>query len=539
MNKALFLSVAVLCCASELSAQTASLPRLVKTGVSTQLLVDNKPYLVLGGELGNSSASSNDYMRPVWPKLRQMNMNTVIAPVYWELMEPVEGQFDFSLLDSLITNARLNDMKLVLLWFGSWKNSMSCYAPAWVKTDVKRFPRSLNRDGVPQEILSPFSKDNLDADKKAFVALMRHIREADDRQHTVITIQVENEIGMLGSARSYDEAANAAFGRPVPRELLAYLQKNKDNLTPQLDSLWKINGFKTSGNWEAVFGKGLATDEMFLAWNYARYVNEIAAAGKAVYDLPMYVNTALNRAGWRPGVYPSGGPVPHLRDIWKAGAPYIDLLAPDIYFPDLQHWCDLYTRSAAPLFIPEIHFEKDDGAKAFFAFGHYDCLSFSPFSIESAEHPENEPIGKAYQVLREVSPLIVKYRPEGKVSGFLLSKDSSSQTVTVGDYRITVKHDFTLPWSPGSREGQWPLTGCLIIAVSPDEFFVAGTGSVVRFASADPGKCAGLLSVDEGDFEYGRWVPGRRMNGDQDNQGRDIRIPMNEYGIQRVKLYQY
>lgn len=521
------------------NAQASFTPKLVKEGTYTQLVVNGKPYLIFGGELGNSSASNSDYMRPIWPKLKQMNLNTVIAPVYWELMEPAEGQFDFSLIDSLLKNARLNKMKLVLLWFGSWKNSMSCYVPAWVKTNTERFPRALDKKGIPQEILTPFNRNNLDADKKAFVKLMQHLKKTDDKRNTVIAIQVENEIGMIPSARSYDKAANAAFGRPVPEELLRYLQKKRSNLTPELDSLWGSHGFKTSGNWEDVFGKGLETDEIFTAWNYARYVNKIAAAGKAVYDLPMYVNTDLNRPGWKPGQYPSGGPLQSLKDIWKAGAPDIDMLAPDIYFPDFQHWCDLYTRASAPLFIPEIRFEKEDAAKAFFAFGHYNCLSFSPFSIESAPDPQDEPIAKAYNILRQISPLITKYQPEGKVFGFLLSKDSSSQSITVGNYRLTVKHDYMLPWSPGLRNGPWPLTGCTIIAVSPDEFYVAGTGVVVTFRSTIEGKRAGILSVDEGRFENGKWMPGRRMNGDQDNQGRYVRIPVNEYEIQKVELYQY
>lgn len=538
MKPMLFLTGIIFCLLS-VNAQTLSLPKLVKTGNYMQLIVDNKPYLIFGGELGNSSASSSAYMRPIWAKLKQMNLNTVIAPVYWELMEPSEGQFNFSLVDTLIKNARLNDMKLVLLWFGAWKNSMSCYAPAWVKTDTKKYPRASNKDGTLQEILTPFNRTNLDADKRAFVKLMQHLKQIDSKQNTVIAVQVENEIGMLGSARSYDEEANAAFSSPIPEDLLAYLQKNKNDLTPQLDSIWRKRDYKTSGNWEDVFGKGLATDEIFMAWYYAKYVNEIALAGKAVYNLPMYVNTALNRPGWKPGQYPSAGPLPHLRDIWKAGAPAIDILSPDIYFPDFQHWCDLYTRSSAPLFIPEIRFEKDDDAKAFFAFGHYNCLSFSPFSIESARHPEDEPIGKAYNILRQISPLIIKYQPEDKVSGFLLSKESSAQTIAIGNYRVIVKHDYTLPWSQGSKDSAWQLSGCTVIAVSPNEFYVAGTGVVVTFTSTITGKKAGILSVDEGKFEDGKWMPRRRLNGDENNQGRYVRIPMNEYGIQRVKLYQY
>src|SRR5258706_5834974 len=210
----------------------STIPRLVKNGNYVQLLVDNKPFLILGGELGNSSASSNAYMCPIWPKLKQMNLNTVIAPVYWELIEPVEGRFDFSLLDSLIKNARLNKMKLVLLWFGAWKNSMSCYTPVWVKTNTARFPRIADKNGSQQEILTPFNKNNLEADKTAFARLMQHIKQVDANQKTIITIQVENEIGMLPDARTYDKAADSAFNNAVPEQLLSYLKKNKDNLVP-------------------------------------------------------------------------------------------------------------------------------------------------------------------------------------------------------------------------------------------------------------------------------------------------------------------
>src|SRR5678815_1882417 len=234
--KGLSISGMILCCMLQSTAQQSPghIPHLTKNGDYTQLVVDHKPFLILGGELGNSSASSNEYMRPIWARLKQMNLNTVFAPVYWELMEPAEGRFDFSLVDSLIKNGRLNKMRLVLLWFGSWKNSMSCYAPEWVKTNTQRFPRALDKNNIPQEITTPFNKKNLDADKKAFVALMRHIKQMDEKQTTVIAIQVENEIGMLPDARTYDEAANTAFHQAVPEQLLTYLQTNKSTLTPEL-----------------------------------------------------------------------------------------------------------------------------------------------------------------------------------------------------------------------------------------------------------------------------------------------------------------
>jgi hypothetical protein len=252
----------------------------------------------------------------------------------------------------------------------------------------------------------------------------------------------------------------------------------------------------------------------------------------------MYLNGALIHSNGRYGV-PIAGPLPHIMDVWKAGAPAINFLGPDFYNPDFKFWSDLYTRDRDPLFIPEIRFEAGDDAKAFFAFGNYNCLSFSPFSIESIDTPKKAPIGKAYRVLQGLTPLITKYGSLGEVKGFLLDKDSVSKKVTLGNYIITVKHDYTLGWSAGARDAKWPKSGGIIICVGPDEFYVAGTGIVVTFESLIKDKRAGLYSVDEGVFKNLKWIPGRRMNGDQDHQGRHVRIEVGEYGTQHVKLYNY
>ena len=540
LNKLFLLSLLLtLALGARAQRSAGSMPRLVKTGSSTQLLVDGKPYFVLGGELGNSTASSTAYMQPVWPKLRAMHLNTVIAPVYWELLEPQEGQFEFALVDDLLRDARRNRMKLVLLWFGAWKNSMSCYAPAWVKTNSKRFPRVQDEQGVAQEVMTPFDPRNLAADRRAFVQLMQHLRATDEQDHTVITVQVENEIGMLPTARSYDALANAAFRQPVPAALLTYLQREKKNLKPEFAAIWQRQGGKTKGTWEEVFGKSLATDEIFMAWFFGTYTNAVAAAGKAAYPLPMYVNAALNRPGVAPGKYPSAGPLPHVMDVWLAAAPSLDLLAPDFYNPDFQHWCDLYTRGGNPLFIPEHRFEDGVDAKAFFAFGHYNCLAFSPFAIEGSDTLKAAPIGRAYDLLQQVSPLLGQYQPAGQVRGFLLQKDSAARSFTLGDYRFTAKHEFTLGWSLGAKKADWSPGGGLIIAVAPDEFYVVGTGLVLTAEPTAKGQRAGYLSVDEGHFENEKWVPGRRLNGDQDHQGRHVRVAGGEYAIQHVKLYTY
>ncbi|WPV02131.1 DUF5597 domain-containing protein [Mucilaginibacter sp. cycad4] len=540
MKKYFIVTAIIILGISTLKAQNTdqNMPRLVKKGQSVQLWVDNKPFLILGGELGNSSASSADYMKPIWPKLKKMDVNTVFTPVYWELMEPAEGKFNFRLLDDAILSARKNNIKLALLWFGSWKNSMSCYAPAWVKTNILRFPRAEDKNNVKQEILTPFSKNNLLADKQAFVKLSEHLKTFDGKMHTVIAIQVENEIGMLPNARTYDAGANRAFRQTVPQLLLNYLKNNKDNLLPETKAIWAGNGYQTSGNWEEIFGKSLATEELFMAWYYARYVNEIAQAGKKAYNLPMYLNAALNAPGKKPGEYPSAGPLPQVMDAWKAGAPAIDIFAPDFYNPDFKHWSDLYTRSASSLFIPEIRFEPGVDAKAFFAFGNYNCISFSPFSIESTQKPEAEPIGKTYHILKQVTPLLTRYNHADAIRGFLCNKDSSAQKTTLGNYVLTITHEYKLGWEVGAKNPVWPQTGVLIINTAPNEYYVAGTGVVITFEPVLKGR-AGFLSIDEGSFINDQWVPRRRMNGDQDHQGRHVRIPVDEYSIRHVKLYSY
>ena len=524
----------------QLSIAQNSLPALRKQGDVTQFIVDGKPFIMLGGELGNSSASTIQNMQAIWPKLKAMHLNTVLVPVYWELLEPQEGKFDFSLIRDLISEARKHEIKIVFLWFGSWKNSMSSHAPAWVKLNQDKYPRVKDNTGRSQEILSSFSENNLQADLRAFEKLMGFIKEYDGTQHTVIMVQVENEIGMLPSARDYQTLATAAFQKPVPAELIQYLQQNKEKLVPEFLQIWKNQGYKTSGNWEAVFGKGLHTDEIFMAWYYSKFANAITAAGKKIYPLPMFVNAALNRPGREPGNYPSAGPLPHLMDVWKAAGPVIDFLAPDFYNPDFKHWNDLYTRQGDPLFVPEHRFDPTVAAKAIYAIGHYNALGFSPFSIESTEKPSEEGLGKMYQLIETLSPLISSNQGKGKIEGVLLDKTNVETIVRMGKYEFTFKHEFTLGWSPGASAAEWPMAGAMLIQTGEDEFYLAGTGVVATFKPvSDPALNIGILKVDEGAFEQNQWKVLRHLNGDQTHQGRHVRIPYGQYGVQRFELYVY
>ena len=524
-----------------LCAQT-NYPHLEKTGLTTHLVVDGKPFIILGGELGNSSFTSLEYMEPIWPKLNAMNLNTVLAPVYWELIEPVEGKFEFELYDKLIRKARNYNLKLVLLWFGSWKNSMSSHAPGWVKLDQERFPRVKDNTGQSQEILTPFSKNNLEVDSKAFQALMKHIKDIVDNEHSIIMIQPENEIGMLPVPRDYSESANEKFNDNVPGELITYLKSNKENLVPEFKEVWERNGYKESGTWEEIFGQGPHTDEIFMAWYYAKFVNAVAEAGKKIYPLAMYVNAALNRPGRLPGYgYPGAGPLPHIMDIWKAGAPSIDFLSPDIYFPDIEHWCDLYTRQNNPLFIPEAQGGPAAAAKALFTIGHYESIGFSSFSIESTSDPGNEPIGKSYGLIKQLTPIITANQGQNKIDGVLFDNENRQRIIKFGDYEFTAKHSYTLGYEENSKNDTWETTGALIVQTAENEFYLAGSGVVITFKNIkNPELKVGILKAEEGKFENNKWKVIRYLNGDQIHQGRHIRILLSDgYMIQKFELYNY
>lgn len=514
------------------------IPHLQKQGSATQLIVHGKPFLMIGGELGNSSSSDLAYMKPIWPELVQMHLNSVLVPVYWELLEPEEGKFDFTIIDSVIYSARQYKLKLVLLWFGSWKNSMSCYAPLWVKSDQSRFPRARDQEGKALEILTPFSEENRNADARVFAALMKHIRAIDGKDQTVVMIQVENEIGMIPDARDYCKQANDFFVEAVPGELISYLQKNKASLIPEFYKTWETNGFKSSGTWEEVFGKGSHTDEIFMAWHFAKYTNYVAQAGKSEYTLPMFVNAALIRPNYKPGQYPSAGPLPHLMDVWRAGAPQIDFLAPDIYFKSFSEWCAKYDRSGNPLFIPEVA-NSQSVANAYYAIAKHNAMGYSPFSIESIENPETNQISKGYEILQQLSPLILANQGKGTMAGALLDSAHHQTQLPLGDFIFNVRHEYS--WSYARRtEDVAPRVGGMIIMLLPDEFLIAGSGIIITFAvRGGDGVIAGIGIMEEGRFVDGKWSPGRRMNGDQSHQGRHMHLPGDSFSMQKVKLYKY
>jgi beta-galactosidase GanA len=537
------------------SLAAAELPRLRQQGTATQLLVDGQPFLIRGGELGNSSGEP-DYLRRYWSKLKAGNLNTVLVPISWDVVEPTEGQFDFATLDGVLKDARSHDQRLVLLWFGAWKNSMSCYAPAWVKLDQARFPRSEDSAGRGLEILSPFSAANRDADSKAFAAMMRHLK-TQDPQHTVIMVQVENEIGMIPEPRDRSAEANRLFAGPVPAALMDYLTRHRSSLAPELQATWTAAGGRTSGTWAEVFGTTPAGEEIFMAWFFATFTHAVAAAGKAELALPMFANAALIRPSYQPGQYPSAGPLPHLIDVWRAAAPALDFLAPDIYFPNFMHWSRLYTRSGNPLFVPEALRSPEAAVNVLYAFGAHDAIGFCPFAIESNTEPAAGYLAASYDLVRQLTPLLVEKQGKGLTAGLLQESldNRQPQQVRLGRWIFNTSFERAAPPSladglavvvgtensalaGGGRAGAAPAGG-LVIALGEDEFLFAGIGLTVTFSSTLPGQQAGILNVAEGRFVDGTWVHERWLNGDQTHQGRHVRLEPGRFCLQRVKLYRY
>jgi hypothetical protein len=568
----LFISIALFAFAVATSAQprdAAAIPHLEKQGAVTHLIVDGKPWLGLAGELLNNAASTAENVRPVWPTLAKANLNTALVGVGWGWTEPEEGKFDFSALDGALSDARNNNLHVVLLWFGSWKNGTSSYPPVWVKRNPDKYPVARDKDGKGREILSTLSTTNMEADGRAYAALMRHVRETDPT-HTVILIQMENEVGLLGDSRDRCKEANEAFAAAVPKELMDYLQKNKATLLPETRKLWDAAGGKTSGTWEEVFGKGTGADEAFMAYHYARYMNRVTELGKKEYPIPVYVNAWLVQPqDKQPGDYPSGGPQAHNHDFWRAGAPQIDILAPDIYLTNFAEIATMYSRNGNPLFIPET---RGDAANAFYAIGQLNAQMFSPFGIERQVSADG-PVAAAYGVLHQLTPLIMEHQTNGTMKAVMMTPGTGSQKVQLGNYVFDLAMGRGWGAAPppaaapaggggrsvagvpqaaagggggggGGRGGAAASSGyALLIQTGPDDYWVAGANLNIRFSSTNAATpMASLAAVEEGKFVNGVWVVGRHLAGDDTGMGGDDRASLRltaTPGILHVSLYSY
>ena len=506
------------------------LPKLVHKDGRHALMVDGAPFLVLGAQVNNSSAWPG-VLPQVWPAIKAIHANTVEMPVYWEQLEPRPGVFDYAVVDALITQARKNDVRLILLWFGTWKNGGPHYMPLWMKQDAAKYPRMLSANGRTVGSASPFGRETLEADKRAFVALMRHLKKFD-AQRTVIMVQVENEPGTWGAIRDYSPAAHKAFASPVPAAVLAAMNKRPAPATAG-------GGGGGGGGWKDVFGKD--ADEYFHAWAVAAFIGEVAAAGKAEYALPLYANAALRDplAPGPAGSYESGGPTDNVLPLWKAVAPALDILAPDIYMNDyakVQRVFELYGRPDNPLFVPEISNAPEYARFFFMALGHQ-AIGFAPFGVDytgyvnfplGAKKWNDETLAPFAMNYRLVSPMmreLAQWSFDGKVKGVAENKGTPAQTLDLGAWKAIVSYG--LPQfgfgdkPPGNPE---PVGRALIVQLGDGEFLVTGFHCRVDFqiglgAAAPSAKQRQYLRVEEGSYDKGKFKTVRIWNGDQTDWG--------------------
>ncbi|KAL2106501.1 hypothetical protein VUR80DRAFT_6647 [Thermomyces stellatus] len=523
------------------SRSTSNPPHLVRgEDGATRLVVKGKPFLMLAGELQNSSLSSAKYMSEVWPAMKAHSLNTLLGSVTWEMVEPREGHFDFSELDRVLAGAREHDMHLVLLWFGTYKNGVSTYVPGWVKRDTKRFPRVqvLEAGGVKRslEMISPLSREAWEADSRAFAALMRHLADVDSEHNTVLMVQVENETGLLGDSRDRSKRADKAFSEPIPEQLLKHLAAT--DIHPRLKGRVPVIPASGTHSWESVFGPGAAANEAFMAHHISSFVGRVAAAGKKEYPIPLYTNAWLNfddpsqldlkgvpvvvGGGAAPGIYPSGGPCPHLLDIWRFNAPAFDFLAPDLYMHNYESVCRDYTEQGNSLFIPEQRRDSYGARRIWLAYATYGALGTSPFGIDTG--PEG--VGREYKLLAQTSSFLLSAAPQDRM-GFFFDEEPSDKSPEAwsrvfGDMEVTVERAFVF--------GKAGPGGGMIIHLGESRFLAVGRGFNVKFKCTKPeATFTGILWAEEKEVDSkGELSTLRVLNGDETRSGEFLIMPNDD-----------
>lgn len=559
-------------------------PCITEKGNQKVLLVDGKPFIMLAGEVHNSDSSSPAYMEQIWKIAEELGMNSLLLPVTWEMVEPVEGEFHFEVLDQLIDQAREHGMKIGLLWFGSFKNAECMYAPEWVKRDLERFHRGQivkgkNKAGrrvsptlpvtIPYTTISYLSENAMQADARAFGKMMQHVREYDEAYGTVITVQVENETGLLGNAREVSDEADAAFAGEVPQEFASYMRSHTEYMEEDVRAAVEAGAEK--GSWSEVFGA--VAEEIFSAYHVASFVEYVAKAGKDAYDLPMAANCWLDKAADTPGDYPSGGPVARVHEVWDYCAPSIDVYCPDIYVPYFNKVCDRFVKSGTnPLYIPEAATHSYAAPRMVYTVGHYHAMCYSPFGFDDIGKPFSAAQGYLFgmdvtdpalktpqnfeeyaalgKILREAMPLLAKRygttdlqavcaeREAEKKKSLGLPEDMNPMEQMMAEAAAATKMIFgDLGVSAGFDGMMRPRNdGALLVCrTKENEVYMIGEQCDIQLFSADSEKTnLDILRLEEGTFENGVFVPGRRFNGDETAQ-----LKLDKPGVLRLQWFTY
>jgi len=282
-----------------------------------------------------------------------------------------------------------------------------------------------------------------------------------------------------------------------------------------------------------------------MAWQYALYVHTVAARGRQAYNIPMYVNTWLGGEDATPGEYPSGGPQPRVVDIWKAAGASLnlgpgkslDFYAPDLYAPDFMDWCRRYHRDGNTLFIPETRSGEAGEANVFYAIGEQAAIGFSPFAIDSAPDPQND-LGLSYKAIAAVAPLLLQAQTSGDanapdIHGFTLDKAHSEVEYVMQGYTVHISLDQIFDYHADTGFG-------IIMDTGKDQFLGVGEGFRVLITPRSPSSGhIGFAAIEDGTFHNGEWIAGRRLNGDETDQGSYWRFDRRDIQIEKATVYRF
>jgi hypothetical protein len=507
-------------------APAQEMPRLVTKQGRHVMMVDGKPFFILAAQLHNSSAWPA-VLDDAWAAADALAPNTIEAPVYWEQFEPQPGRFDTTNVDALIAKARATGKRLALLWFGTWKNGQMHYVPGWMKSDPATYPRMTDARGQPIDVMSPHAPATLEADKRAFAALLAHLKKVDGDRHTVILMQVENEPGSIGSVRDFGAAAQAEFAGPVPAAVLARTGRKP-------------------GDWRAVFGPD--ADEAFAAYATAHFIDAVAAAGKAAYPLPIYVNTWLRYKDKKyPGIdYPSGGAVWTMFDVWRAASPSVDFIGTDIYADDAGEYrkvLDQYARADNPSWVSETGFNTKTAPFLYYVLAR-GGIGFSVFGIDNASSAEHDAAVAAHRAnfaaLDPIRSLIGQAALDGRLFAAVEEPGAAKQRLDLGQgWRANIAFG-PPPWgdTPALLGNSPAQSGrAMLIRLSDTSVLLTGIDARIELERVTgDGRHGQLLRVEEGSYVGGQWRPTRWLNGDETDYGinftgaaRMIRIDLGSY----------
>jgi hypothetical protein len=480
------------------------MPSIQRVNGQSRLIVDGAPFLILGVQWESDSCFSAEEMSPLFPHAAKLGANTATLPTYWREIEPETGRYVFTMLDERIRVARENGMRVIPLWFGTYKNGCLYYTPDWIQADPETYRLAVGRDGKQLVSLCPNCEATWQRDRDALKAIMAHLREVDD-ERTVIMFQIENEPGIFKSDRCHCPTCSERF---------------------------------SAGGYAETWGAHAA--EAFSAASIATYVDRLSVEAKAIYPLPTYVNTWLSpEVGAHPGDYPSGGAVPHMLAHFRQHLKSIDLVSPDIYstsYRNFHRLCAAYAADGNPLYISE--HASSSGMRAernvFYALGEFGALGFDPWAIDYS-YPNNTGPALVDLVGGEWGPQAYSLRDSYVAIGRAIEPIVEAQ----GTGKI-----FTCVQEPGENVAGWAADGCdvlvsyhdregagrgLIIQRSPNEFLLIGLGFSVRFQRPSP-DCR-LVPVTGGEFgrfegqQWRRLHPIRRQRPGMEGNGVSLREP--------------